>query len=192
MARPTSPVSGALLVADFQTAFASAAAADVATYEAERSENELMGQLAAVSGNHLLNPATLPLSNNYDISRISLDAHIKKVQAQQIKNMSSEQLQNLMEQANYNYRHKHVAVRVLMPDHQPIESVWLQPGLGYQNHPTTKHSATGTIEQVLLDKNALVLRPRWQQRIVNSRLKHYIVYIIDPQTLQPMVEVAIL
>ena len=192
MSKLNNPATGALLLADFQTAFASATAADAAKHEAERSESELMGQLASVSGNRLLNPANIPLNGQYDIERVSLDAHIKKIQAQQIESMSGEQLASLMERANHTYRRKKVVARVLTPGTQPIESVWLNPQVGYQNHPTTKRSAAGTIEQVLLDQNALVIRPTWQQRVINSRLKHYVIYIINPETLQPMVELAIL
>ncbi len=186
------PISGQLLVADFQTVFITVATTMAAKQEAERSESALVSQLSYISNGSLLNPSNLGADAQTAITRESLDAHIKKVQAEQLSALSAQQLENLMHQDKMRYVGKKVKVTVLDTVIPPIESVWFNPHTGYRNSITKKMVLAGTIEEVLLDQNALVLKPPFMSQLINRELQHYVVYIVNPDSLAPMVELTLL
>lgn len=179
--------SGQQLLADFQTAFVSAATIEAAKYEASRSENDLLDHLAAVGGGTYLNPGELSSNTQADLTRNSLDTHIKKVQAQQLDSMNTLQLQQLLDNARTNYVGRKIIVQALQPKAGAIESVWFDQRNGFRSNPTHKHKVTGIVQDVLLDRNVLILRPTMGTRLLNSSLENYMIYVIDPQTLLPMV-----
>ena len=182
------PGSGQELVADFQTAFVSAATIEAAKYEAARSEDELVNQLTAVSSGNYLNPGILETDLQARMTHDSLDAHIKKVQARQLESMNAAQLQQLYVQDNQIYRGRKVQIKVLPGYKDIIESVWFNKYKGYRSGIIKKGQITGVIDQVLLDKNTLVLKPTAGSQLFNSELQNYIIYIVDPESLMPMVE----
>lgn len=159
-----------------------------AHYEAERSEQELLNHLQSVGAGGYLQASALASDDQAVVSHASLDAHVKKVQADQIDSMNSYQLQELQQQTQTEYAGKKVQVSVRDSSKQPVETVWFDQRNGYRSNVTKKRSFTGTITEVLLEKNALVLRPAITSRLMNGSLRSYIVYIIDPETSTPMVE----
>lgn len=185
------PVSGQTLVADYQTAFVSAATVEAAKYEASRSENELVQQLEHISAGTYLNPGALAATDQDTLTRASLDAHIKKVQTQQLDTMNAQQLQALVAQDKDLYAGRKVTVTVRTSTEPPIDMVWFDQQNGYRTSVCKKKSVHGTIEEVLLDRNLLVVKPGWGLKLLNSRLQSYLVYVIDPESLQPMVELQV-
>lgn len=182
--------SAQALLADFQTAFVALATKEAAKHEADRSENELLQHLNAVSSGGYLQPGSLPTDLQADMSRGSLDAHFKKVQAQQLDSMSNERLDSLQTLANKQYLGRRVVAT------QPkgadfIEAVWYDQRRGYYNSLYKRPTVGGTIEAILLDRNMLVVKPSWQLRLLNNNLQNYIVYVIDPNTVQPMITLAL-
>lgn len=186
------PVSGQLLVADYQTAFLALVTAMAAKSEAERSEHDLVSQLRYMSGGGYLSPGQLNQDFQADVTRESLDAHIKKVQAEQLDIASSQQVEALSEQDKHDYSKRRVRVTVLDPKTTPIDSVWFNPHTGYRHSSTKRTTATGSIVEVRLDENVLLLQPPLTTRLLYRELKYYAVYIINPETLEPMVSVSIL
>lgn len=186
------PLSGALLLADFQTVFISTATIGAAEYEAERSESQLMEQLGSMGNGTYLQPSSLTNYSQDDISRASLDAHIKKVQAQQLGSMNQLQLQTLLQKDQALYSGRKLQVTKLAHDKDMIISEWFNPQTGYRQSLTKGNKITGIIESVILDKNMIVLKPTLKTRLLQSELTNYAVYIIDPNSLEPMVELAIL
>ncbi len=184
-------VSGSLLVADFQAAFISAATAEAAKHEAEHSENSITNYLESASSGHLLNPAVLANDAQTHVTRASLDAHIKKVQAQQMQAISSAQLEQLIARDQVTYHGRKVRVRITSHK-DPVESLWLDKQSGYRKGTVKKSSVTGFIEKILLDTNALILKPTYASRLLTPALKNYIVYVTDPETLLPMVQLTLL
>jgi hypothetical protein len=181
------PGSGQQLVADFQTAFVSAATVEAAKYEAARSEDALVSQLTAVSNGSYLRPGYLDDDAQTRMTHDSLDAHIKKVQVSQLESMNAAQLQQLMYDDNHTYHNRKVEVTMLHDQKGVIESIWFNKYTGYRSGTVKKRRISGIIDQVLLDKNTLVLRPSKSAQLFNGELQNYLVYIIDPETLMPMV-----
>lgn len=184
--------SGQQLVADYQTVFVSSATIEAAKYEADQSESDLINHLAAVSGGTYLQPSNLSTDVQADLTRTSLDTHIKKVQAQQLDSMNARQLQDLLVQDRATYIGRKIAVRTLQPKSDAIEFVWFDQRSGFRSHVTRKRRVVGTIQDVVLDRNVLILKPSLSARLLNSSLENYMVYVIDPVSLMPMVEFTLL
>lgn len=180
--------SGAQLVADYQATMINLAGAEISAAEAAQSEQLATGALQYFNGGGVLNPSLIPSDSNAQIARASVDAHIKKIQAEQYKQMSQTQLTNMMRDTNRQYKKKPVTIRVLDPAKKPIESLWFNKQRGYSTATVNTKQLKAVIEEVWLDKNTLLVKPRLVSRVFEPNRKNYLIYIIDPETLQPMVE----
>lgn len=179
--------TGQQLVADYQTVMVSSSAIDAAAYEAERSENELMQYLASTSSGNYLQPGDLGNPDESSIGRVSLDAHVKRVQAQQLQALNHEQMRQLLAQDKQDFIGRQVVIEQLDPSRKCIELLWFDTQNGYRSNPTNKRRIYGIVEDVLLDKNILLVKPRLRNRLLTSNLQGYIVYVIDPVSAQPLV-----
>lgn len=179
------------LLANFQTVFVSLMTVQAARSEAQRSEQAMINHLQTIGAGGYLQPTALLNDNQDAVSKASLDAHIKKVQADQLDDMNAYQLQELQQQTQASYANCKVQVIVRTPERQPVEIVWFDQQHGYRSNLTKKKMITGVITEVLLDKNALVLRPTAASRLLNNRLHSYIIYVIDPDTCRPMIDIAV-
>ena len=184
--------SGQQLLADVQTVLVSNATIQAAKSEATRSENELLDHLEAISGGNYLNPGQLSSDAQADLTRTSLDTHIKKVQAQQLDAMNAHQLEDLQAQARTTYLGRKMVVTTLVPKSGAIEAVWFDQRAGFRTGITHKRKVTGVVLDVLLNRNVLILKPIIGTRLLNSHLESYMVYVIDPATLMPTVDIALL
>lgn len=191
MKQNAKPKSGQFLLNDFQAAFVAAATLQVAKNEAERSENILMNQLTSMGGGTYLNPSAMDGALQTDVTRASLDAHIKKVQVAQMDAMSADQLQAMSIQDTNDYVGRKIRVTPKGRRKDVIESVWFNPQTGYRVSPMTRSQITGIITEVWLDKNVLVVKPAFLSRTINPELKQYLVYVVDPATLEPMIDLTL-
>jgi hypothetical protein len=181
-------VTGQQLIADFQTAFVALATADAAKFEAERSEHEVLGHLSLGNEGSYLDPKLLSDTNQFDYKRASLDAHIKKVQAEQVSRLSQRQVAGLIENTAKRFRNKRVRITIEDLAQHPVEAVWFDQKFGQRNSIVKgKKTVVGRIEALLLEKNALIIRPSWLSRILMPSLKYYVIYVIHPDTLRPMI-----
>ena len=186
------PVTGQTLISAFQTAFVNAATIQAAKYEASRSEHQLVDELAAMSSGTYLNPGSIANVNPDALGRASLDAHIKKVQAQQLNAMSLAQLQSLIAESKESFTGRKVRINVKDSQQQPIDIVWFDQQNGYRTSVARKRVVSGKIEDIMLDRNMLILKPGAGLRLLNGRLQNYLVYIINPDTLEPMVDITVI
>jgi hypothetical protein len=182
-------ITGDQLVTDFKTAFIALSTADVAAFEAARSEQTVLEHLSLGSQGAYLNPSLLSDTNQIDYKRASLDAHIKKIQAQQVKELSANQLQALVADTPSKFQKRAVRITVRSPESEPIEAVWFDQKFGQRSNVVRKSSVVGSISSVLLDKNAIVIRPAWLSRLLMPSLKYYVAYVINPATMDPMISV---
>lgn len=183
------PISGQQLVADFQSTMLALATSDAAQREAIRSEQELLSNLAASSGGNYLNPNNVGSISNDAVAKASLDTHIKKVQAEQIKSLSASQYKATVEDDNKAYIGKKIRITSLSKDYKPFESMWFDPKTGYKSYEFNKNSIEGSIEELLFDKNALLIKPKMMRRLFVNDMKFFIVYVINPSTLEPAVDI---
>lgn len=159
--------------------------------EAERSETELMQRLNEASRGSLLNPSNLQAVGQDYVVRASLDAHIKKVQAEQLQSMTSTQISQLIMEDQLAYRGKRVRITVLDNDFEPFDAVWFDRQSGYRTSTYRKRTIEGKIEEVGIEKNMLVIKPKRLMQLLAGNLQYYIAYVINPDTLQPAVEITL-
>lgn len=181
-------LSGTELVAEFQAVMINEVGVSVSAAEAAQSEKLATDALRYFSQVDILNPTLIPSDSNNQIARASVDAHIKKIQAAQYESLGKEQLAQMQSNAT-RYIHKPVTIRVLERSKKPIESVWFSKQKGYYTGVVNTNSLKGVIEEIWFDKNAILLKPRTVSRMFEPARKNYIVYVIDPATLQPMIEI---
>lgn len=185
-------ITGRQLVADYQSIMISLATSQIAQHEAERSEQELLQNLASsVSGNYL-NPNNMTEAVGDNVARASLDSHIKKVQADQIKSLSAAQLKSIVAEDKKSYIGKKVRITAIDKEYQPFDSLWFDPQKGYRNYEFKKKVIEGTIEELMLEKNILFIKPKFIRRLFVSDLKNFMVYVINPSNAEPAVEIEIL
>ncbi len=189
---PDIPVSGQQLVADFQSVLLSRATAEAALFEAERSETQLMQQLSEASRGSLLNPSNLQAMGSEYVVKASLDAHIKKVQAEQLQSMTDAQVSQLILEDQLAYRGKRVRITALETSFQPFDAIWFDQRSGYRTSTFKKRAIEGKIDEIGFEKNLIIIKPKRLMQLINSNLQFYVAYIINPDTLKPTVEISIL
>ena len=182
-------ISGQQLVADFQTVGISRTTAIVAKEAAKQSEEVVMNQLSSVSGGNYLNPENINEAQGDYVVRASIDAHIKKVQAEQLDSLTSAQLNDIMTKDTASYKGKKVRVISITKDYKPFDGYWFDPKNGPRSNELKKQVVEGKIAEINFEKNLIVLEPTRLSRLISSSLKSYAVYVINPQTLMPAVEI---
>lgn len=186
-------ISGNLLLSDFQSAFITLATAEYARQEARHNEQAVVSELASLSSHAYLQPGSIDLSRQPGIERASLNAHVMKVQAEQIQQMSVQQLAQVEEQIQHDYIGRKVLVSALggAPE-SPFDAVWFNPGTGYRSNALNKRQVRGVIKEISLSKNLLVLKPLGATRFINRDLTAYLVYPINPEVLEPLITIDLL
>lgn len=191
MAKNDPKLSGQQLVADFQTAYIAIATSEVAHSEAAKSEDNLLQQLAYWSRGGYLNPGSIEAGQQPDVSRASLDAHIKKLQATQVDEMKVAHIETLVQNDGPLYRGKKVQIDVIAASESPIDILWFSAQTGYRSNASKKQRVSGTIQEIIMDKGILLVKPARLQRALNKELMAYVVYVINPNTAEPMVSISL-
>jgi hypothetical protein len=188
---PSPLQKGAQLVSYFQSVFLNLANMEVSRQEAHASEQRAVSELQYFGGANILNPRNIPVASSAEIAKSSVDAHIKKVQAEQIEHLSKVQLEAANTEASTQYVGRKVAIRIHDKEFGMVESVWFNPNKGYSTSQVKTNSIKGRIKEVLLEKNALIVEPTLSARIIDPGRKFFIVYIIDPNTFEPLLDMEV-
>ncbi len=183
-------LSGEELIEYFRTAMIVLSTAHFAKAEARRSEQDTLNSLDYLSRGTFLNPTNLPSNAQEQVARSSVDAHIKKVQASQIDQQSQVELSNLEQQAS-KYIGKKVRVAVLDRAAKPLESLWQDPTTGqYTPSSLNTKGISGKVEQILLEKNAIMLKVGAVSQLVSPQRHFFVAYVINPDNLDPFIELS--
>lgn len=183
---------GNLLVANFQSALISMQTSEAASAQARHREETVVTEMAALSGRSYLQPSAIEQAAQQRIGRASIDAHVMKVQAQQLEQLSYQQITEIQSNSTAQYVGKKVRIRTLdSAAETPFDVVWFNPQTGYRSNRYKKTMLRGTISEIILTKNLLILQPKRTSRFLNRELDAYFVYVIDPLTLEPVVTIEI-
>lgn len=188
-------LSGAKLVADFQTALSNLATAQTASYVAEQTEQATMQTLTSIAPRDnavYVTPQDFEPQLQQDLVRASLDAHLQKAQAAQLSDFAERQLSQTEQLDRQQYLGQRLQVKIIDAAFRPIESYWWdKQSSRYRQGFVKSGSIKGSIEDLDFHKNLLVLKPNLQSRLILPSRKFFLVYVINPSTLQPAVELAI-
>jgi len=183
---------GIQLIADYQSTLIALATSQAAKQDASQTENQVYSQLNSMSKGGFLNTGGIEEALAKDMSHESLNAHVKKVQAEQIESLTKAQIQNLLKEDAEKYVGLKVEIKSLKKGESPFDLVFFNPQKGYKSAPYNKPSIKGKIKEVLLTKNVLMVDPSNFSKFMKTDLDSYAVYIADPQTLEPMVDIKVL
>lgn len=184
-------LSGQQLVADYQSVFINMATSETARQMAEQSERMILEQLGQVSQGEFLKPSNLGSDWQAGLTRESINAHVKKAQAAQLNELSNTQLIEMVEVDTKAWVGKKVRITSLSKNIKPFDAVWFDKRTGYRTSQFTGQSISGRIQEVLLDKNVLIIKPLWAKHLLVPNLHLYATYIIGPDTLEPIVNISL-
>jgi len=189
-------LSGARLVADFQAALSNLATAQTAKYVAEQTERATMQSLTSISPHNnavYITPQDLNSQLQPKLIRASLDAHLQKAQAAQLSAFADEQLSQTEQTDRQQYLGKRVRIRITDTAFKPVESYWWDKSKGqYQQSLIRTGAIKGSLADLVFRKNLLIIKPSLQSRLFLPQRKFFLVYVINPDSLQPAVEITLL
>lgn len=188
--------NGDQLISDYLSALVNRSTTYSANNLAKQSEQlaeEYIASTPVISNPLFVTPQDIPENMQSTIAKASLDAHMKKIQAQQIAAKSAQQIQQMELNDKHNYVGKKVEVTILDMDKKPLESYWQNAKTGkITNNTVTKKKVKGIIEDIVFNKNLLVLKPTKLSQLFNPERKFFAIYVINPDTLNPMISLIIL
>ena len=182
---------GTALVADFVTAITNLSTTATAQFMAEQSERATIQTIESMGVGGYVQANDMPTVSQQEMVKSSLDAHVKKAQADQIATFTAIQLQQ-MENQDKRYRGKKITVNIIDPDFSPVESYWLDVNTGeYSTGILKSRQVKGVIEDIVLSKNIIILKPTMLSKLLFPSRKYFAVYVINPETLQPAISLEI-
>lgn len=189
-------LNGANLVSDFQSALTNKLTEQMASIAARQSEQDtLQNIMSSGVARDLSTPLTPEMSVGTQdlLVRSSLDAHVKKVQATQVRSMVASQMIKMQSESESTFVNKKVAIKVLDQVFEPVESYWFNSKTGHEHIGLVKRALIkGTITKINLDQNLLIIEPTLSSRLINPSRKYYLVYVINTETLTPAVTIDLL
>lgn len=185
-------VSGPLLVADFKTAVANLTTMHTAQFLAKQSEQAVLGVIGEAA-----RMVTTPNGQNNVVNQEtiqqSLDAHVKKVQAEQIASVALRDTTEHELIDSQQYKGKKVIVTAIHGFDTPFEAAWLNEQTGeYKVNSYRTKSIRGTIDDLSLSKNIIVIKPTFLSLTLTPARKYFLVHVIDIHSLEPAVSIDLL
>lgn len=187
--------SGDLLVSEFQSALINLTTMDVATAEAEHSETNIENALKynATHNGIYLKPEDISPDTADILVKNSIDAHLKKIQAEQIKSFTTNQLSHQQLDSEQKYKGRKVRITVLTDRKDVFIPLWANKQTGQLREGTYKgQKITGKIDDLVLENNILVIKPGLFWRTIQPDRRFFLVVVIDLMTMTPNVRVELL
>ena len=182
------PISGEGLVADFHAALVGLVTTDLVVAEATHSE------LSVEDALRYNNPSNGIYITSNDISpeqvellsKQSIDAHLKKIQAEQIQMFANSKISQQQEALSSAYKGKKVVITKISNNDDVFIPLWDDPQTGGLREGTYNGSTLkGTIEQLSIEKNILLIRPTLVWRKIQPTRRFFLVTVVNIETMTP-------
>jgi hypothetical protein len=186
--------SGDLLIADFQYAQQSLATVEGLKSLARQTEEYALNNIASVPtrNGQYVTPYDIPQEKHSPITRASVDAHLQKVQAEQVESYNSNELKVLSEEANKTYLGKRVQILATNNEIKPILVCLKDPYTGAQYLGRSQPKfISGKIKELKLEDNLLIIKPAITKKLLNRYVDYYLVYVINPNNFEPLISMTI-
>lgn len=185
------PDMGKALIDDYVSAMTNRTTAATASMAASQTEAATLRTLRAANPGYVT-PGDLSPALRDMLVRTSLDAHLQKVQAEQINALTETQISQTEAADRQRYIGRKTEVTVLDKSFEPLESYWYSRKTGQANQGTIRSkSVTGIIHDLSFEANVLMLRPTWKSRLILPDRRYIFVYIVNPSSLQPAVSLKV-
>lgn len=179
------------LLGDFQLAWSIIETVERSKFIAEQTESDTLHKLASFNQTNgiYVTPADIAVNHHDQLTHASLDAHIQKVQSNQIEQYGHQQLQDLQMAVDHTYLRQKIRVRVVDKQHHPIHSCRQDKTDGqYYYADNRSRSVAGKIKLINLVDNYLIIQPSLGRRLTNKTIEYYLVEVINPLTNRPVIQ----
>jgi hypothetical protein len=161
-----------------------------ATYIAENYEKNVVNDLNNLGARNgvYITKEDIPNDRGEQFVKDSVNAHLSKIQSEQIKNATNIEIDRIKSLALQNYKGKKITINKIDPKLDVFDAVYIDSQTGnYRVSKFTSKSVKGTVEDINYNNNLLVIKPSYLYRklVPNRILIH--VYVLDIDTLQPNV-----
>ncbi len=184
-------INGEQVVQSFLSAatnLTTASSARLYASDAENDTRKMLEQLQAGNGLYLT-ANDIPEDKKQQLITSSLDSHIKKIQSEQIEDSAIKQTQQDQTNLEKILKGKRLTINSI-GNTKPFQAVWQDPKTGNLNPtPINSKQIKGTIEELSLEYNYIVVKTSNTSRLLTPRRHFFITQVIDPQTLSPMVNI---
>lgn len=186
-------INGEQLVADFHSAILNLVTMDFAQAEAKRSEASVTEalQYATSAGNGVyITPGDITPGTADYLVKNSLDAHLKKVQAEQIQTFTLGQVESQQQEALKKYKGRKVRASRVSDSEDTFVPLWADNQTGeLKPGKYNGKSVVGFVEDLSFEQNTLVLTPSLSARTINPGRKYFLVAVISLKSLEPAVKI---
>lgn len=178
------------LIENFVRAITNFTTLETAKHSAKQAEIANSRSMASIraQNNLYVTPEDMTSDQREQLAYSSFDAHLQMLQSTQLASKISQDMAQLDAATNSLYLGQKATFQIIDPAFDPIESYWFDPATGqYSQGSITAKQVKGTIHEISLYKNLIILRPSLYSRLVFPKRKFYFVYVINPKTLMPAV-----
>jgi len=178
------------LIDEFHSAITNIATMNTAKAIAEYSEQDTLQVLQQMNTSNgvYLTPNDIPDEVKDQLTKTSLDAHLKRVQSEQITRTAIEQVINREEHVKKQYLGKRLTLHAVDTSFEPFESAWVNTTSGNLSISSIKNRIVkGTVEDISFEKNLIILKPSYFSNLLTPRRKYYLIHVINTKTLAPAV-----
>ncbi len=190
MSKSSPQTDSEALVAEFQAAITNLATMYTAQHAAAQSETDTIQTLESMGiGNGVyVTPNDIPDHVKDQLTQSSLDAHLKKVQSEQITTTALQQVSEREAIAKRAYLGKKITFHLEDASFQPFESVWTDKKTGqFKTSVINNRRVSGTIDDLSFEHNLIVLKPLWFSRLFTPGRKYFLVHVINTTTILPAI-----
>jgi hypothetical protein len=161
---------------------------------ASRTESDLLEHLDSLGTQNgvYLTPEEIPAVQGESLLKESFNAHLTKVQSEQIAQKSKAEVARLNEQTKKEFIGKKIIVDVIYNDSNPIDGVYINKQTGqYRVSKFKTKRIKGTVLDIIFENNLLVIKPNLTARTLTPNRIFIHVYVINLDNMSPNVSIII-
>ena len=188
LAKPKNPD----LIQSYINALTNLVSMDRAKYAAKQSEQDLMQGLGSlgVSNGIYLTSDDIPAEFGDKVVRDSVNAHLVKIQSEQISQATIAEVSRAELEANKLYIGKKIQITIDDRESDVVDAVYLDSNSS--NYRVSKYNAKkikGTIEEISFKNNLLVIKPTLAARLIVPSRVFIHVYVINLDLMKPNISI---
>ncbi len=153
---------------------------------AEQKESQFLEQINSLGARNgvYLTSEEIPSNQGETLLKESFNAHLTKVQSEQIINKTEMEVQHLLQTTKQEYVGKKISIEVVNHISNPIDAVYLDKKMNqYRVSEYKVKKLKGTIQDISFDNNLLVIAPTYSAKLLTPNRTLIYVYVVDIQTM---------
>lgn len=167
-------------------------AVERAKYVARKTEEGVVQGLNSIYAHNgiFVTPEDITEELGEQMVKDSVNAHLTKVQSEQISQVTKQEISNLESQVKQKYIGTKIKITVNNPKSDVVDAVLIDSRTS--EYRVTRYNAKnikGTIEDISFENNLLVIKPTLTARLIVPNRIQIHVYVIDLETMVPNIKI---